>query len=90
MRRPPILLIWTLLVFTALPGHAQNFTVGEIKRYEAEAREVQIIRDKWGIPHIYGRTDAACVFGLMYAQCEEDLSRVEKNYLEMLDRKSVV
>jgi len=76
------------MILTAQPGHAQNSTAGELKRYEAEAREVQIIRDKWGIPHIYGRTDAACVFGLMYAQCEEDFSRVEKNYLEMLGRQA--
>ena len=102
MRKPPILtdrrfvvqrtdirLIWTLLlILAARPGHAQNFTAGEIKRYESEAREVQIIRDKWGIPHIYGRTDEACVFGLLYAECEEDFSRVEKNYLEMLGRQA--
>ncbi|HVV03146.1 MAG TPA: penicillin acylase family protein, partial [Puia sp.] len=84
-----IRLVWTLLmILAARPGHAQNFTTGETKRYASEAREVQIIRDKWGIPHIYGRTDAACVFGLMYAECEEDFSRVEKNYLEMLGRQA--
>ena len=97
MRKPPIgpdrrfvlrTLIWTLLILTTRPGHAQNFTAGETKRYESEAREVQIIRDKWGIPHIYGKTDAACVFGLMYAQCEEDFNRVEKNFLEMLGRQA--
>ncbi|HEY4207491.1 MAG TPA: penicillin acylase family protein, partial [Puia sp.] len=72
----------------AHPAHAQNFPSGDIKRCESEAREVQIIRDKWDIPHIYGKTDAACVFGLMYAECEEDFSRVEKNYLEMLGRQA--
>lgn len=76
------------MILTAWPAHAQNFTAGEIRRYESEARAVQIIRDKWGIPHIYGKTDAACVFGLMYTQCEEDFSRVEKNFLEMLGRQA--
>ncbi|HVU57580.1 MAG TPA: penicillin acylase family protein [Puia sp.] len=98
MRKPPIFhtdrklvvrtLVWTLLIFSTRPAHAQRFTDGEIERYESRAREVQIIRDKWGIPHIYGKTDAACVFGLMYAECEEDFSRVEKNYLEMLGRQA--
>ena len=71
----------------ALPGYCQNFSLQE-RRYEAEAKEVTIIRDKWGIPHIYGKTDAAAVFGLMYAECQEDFSRVEKNYLEVLGRQA--
>src|ERR1700761_3208029 len=60
----------------------------ERRRWEAEARQVSIIRDKWGIPHIYGKTDAAVVFGLMYAECQEDFPRVEKNYLEVLGRQA--
>jgi acyl-homoserine-lactone acylase len=69
---------------------AQTFSVEERRRYEAEARDVSIISDKWGIPHIYGKTDAAAVFGLMYAECQTDFSRVEKNYLEMLGRQAEV
>jgi acyl-homoserine lactone acylase PvdQ len=49
---------------------------------------VTIIRDKWGVPHIYGKSDADAVFGLLYAQCEENFPRVEKNYLEMMGRLS--
>jgi acyl-homoserine lactone acylase PvdQ len=60
----------------------------ELRRYEVQARNVTIIRDKWGIPHIYGKTDADAVFGLLYAECQEDFSRVEKNYLEMLGRQA--
>jgi len=51
---------------------------------------VTIIRDKWGIPHIYGKTDADAVFGLLYAQCEENFPRIERNYLEMMGRLSEV
>ena len=58
------------------------------RRYESEARQVSIVRDQWGIPHIYGKTDAAAVFGLLYAECQNDFSRVEKNYLEMLGRQA--
>jgi acyl-homoserine-lactone acylase len=67
---------------------AQGFSVQEEHRWEAEARQVTILRDKWGIPHIYGKTDAAAVFGLLYAECQEDFGRVEKNYLEMLGRQA--
>ena len=62
----------------------------EDKRYKEQAQRVTIIRDSWGIPHIYGKTDADAVFGLMYAQCEESFERVERNYLEVLGRMSEV
>lgn len=58
--------------------------------YEAQAKRVTIHRDQWGIPHIYGKTDADAVFGLMYAQCEDDFARVELNYIEKLGRMSEV
>ncbi|WP_295772623.1 penicillin acylase family protein [uncultured Mucilaginibacter sp.] len=53
----------------------------EIARYLAQAKQVTIIRDNWGVPHIYGKTDANVVFGLMYAQCEENFEGIERNYL---------
>ena len=65
-----------------------QFTKQEINRYELQAKNVTIIRDTWGIPHIYGKTDADAVFGLLYAQCENDFKRVEMNVLENLGRKS--
>jgi acyl-homoserine lactone acylase PvdQ len=67
---------------------AQDFSAADRQRCEREAKQVTIVRDKWGVPHIYGKTDAAVVFGLLYAECQEDFSRVEKNYLEMLGRQS--
>ena len=60
----------------------------EQRRWEAEAAAVTILRDNWGIPHIYGKTDADVVFGLLYAECETDFARVEKNYLEQLGRQA--
>src|SRR5690606_37085433 len=53
----------------------------EMQRWEAQARDVTIIRDDFGVPHIYGKTDADAVFGLLYAQCEDDFNRVEQNYI---------
>ncbi|MFT4857628.1 MAG: acyl-homoserine-lactone acylase, partial [Planctomycetota bacterium] len=48
---------------------------------ETKAEQVEIIRDDFGVPHIYGKTDADVVFGLLYAQCEDDFRRVERNYI---------
>ncbi|MDX2046306.1 MAG: penicillin acylase family protein, partial [Chitinophagaceae bacterium] len=81
-----------LLTFLLLPLHlfAQPFTKTEIARWEQQAKKVTIIRDNWGIPHIYGKSDADAVFGLMYAQCEDDFKRVEMNYIEKLGRKAEV
>ncbi|MEM9001049.1 MAG: acylase [Bacteroidota bacterium] len=53
----------------------------EIERWQAQAENVTIIRDDFGVPHIYGKTDADAVFGLLYAQCEDDFNRVEQNYI---------
>src|ERR1044072_9504123 len=69
---------------------AQNFSKEEIARWQQQAKQVTIIRDNWGIPHVYGKTDADCVFGLLYAQCEDDFKRVEANYIDILGRSAEV
>jgi acyl-homoserine-lactone acylase len=58
----------------------------EVAAWQQQARNVTIIRDDWGIPHIYGKTDADAVFGLMYAQAEDDFNRVEMNYINAMGR----
>ena len=59
---------------------------GDLARWEERARNVTITRDDWGIAHIRGRTDADAVFGLMYAQAEDDFNRVETNYINSMGR----
>ncbi len=56
-------------------------TQTEAEKWEAQAKNITIIRDDFGVPHIYGKTDADAVFGLLYAQCEDDFNRVEQNYI---------
>jgi acyl-homoserine-lactone acylase len=58
----------------------------EQARLEREARDVTITRDTWGIPHIHGKTDADAVFGLVYAQAEDDFNRVETNFINAMGR----
>lgn len=77
-----------LLLFIPTLLFAQKPSKDELKRYEAQAKQVEIIRDNYGVPHIYGKTDADAVFGLLYAQCEDDFKRVEMNYVEKLGRLS--
>lgn len=47
---------------------------------------VTITRDDWGIAHIHGHSDADAVFGMVYAEAEDDFNRVERNYLTALGR----
>lgn len=56
----------------------------------AAAQRVTILRDTWGIPHVYGKTDADAVFGLMYAQAEDDFKRIERNYINAMGRLAEV
>jgi acyl-homoserine-lactone acylase len=54
--------------------------------WQRQAQNITIVRDTWGIPHVYGKTDADAVFGVMYAQAEDDFNRVETNYLNSMGR----
>jgi len=54
------------------------------------AREVTIYRDTYGVPHVFGRTDAATVFGFAYAQAEDNFPRMEENFILALGRGSEI
>lgn len=77
-------------LFLPLASIAQNFTPQEITKWEAQAKQVTVVEDNWGIPHIYGKRDADAIFGLMYVQCSQNFSRVERNYLEIMGRLSEI
>ena len=69
---------------------AQPFPPAEITAWQQRAQTIEIVRDTWGIPHIYGKTDADAVFGAIYAQCEDDFARVEENYIDAIGRMAEV
>lgn len=77
-----------LLVLVALFASVtvQAASKAEILRWEKEAQSVTIVRDDWGIAHVYGKTDADAVFGAEYAQAEDDFNRVETNYINAMGR----
>src|SRR5436309_1220738 len=59
-------------------------------RVERLARSVTIYRDSYGVPHVYGPTDASCVFGYAYAQAEDNFWQVEDNYIQAVGRAAEV
>src|SRR5256886_4907510 len=65
---------------------AQGSTNQETARWGREARNATIVRDDWGIAHVYGKRDADAVFGMTYAQAEDDFNRVETNYINAMGR----
>lgn len=79
-----------LLLLLPLSTFAQNFTPQEILKWEAQAKRITVVEDNWGVPHIYGKTDADAVFGLLYVQCSQNFERVELNNLEMMGRLSEI
>ena len=78
-------LAYSLLVLAAacVPQLAANTEMAE---WQQQAQNVTIIRDDWGIAHVYGKTDADAVFGAIYAQAEDDFNRIEINYLNSIGR----
>ncbi|MDN2697755.1 penicillin acylase family protein [Janthinobacterium sp. SUN073] len=69
---------------------APAVSVTDMARWQAQAANVSIARDTWGIPHVTGKSDADAVFGLMYAQAEDDFPRVELNYINAMGRLAEV
>lgn len=75
-------LILALLLATAPAAAADS----DRARWQAQAQRVTITRDDYGIPHIKGKSDADAVFGMVYAQAEDDWNRVETNFINAQGR----
>jgi acyl-homoserine-lactone acylase len=75
-----------LLALIAAACATQPAAQSESAHWEKQAQDITIIRDSWGIAHVYGKTDADAVFGVIYAQAEDDFNRVETNYLNSMGR----
>ena len=81
MTRLPLITVLALGLASPLQA-----STPEQARWQREAQAVTITRDDWGIAHVHGHTDADAVFGMAYAQAEDDFNRVETNYLVSLGR----
>ena len=79
-------LLATALVLITAMGARPAVPDPALARARALAREVTIYRDTYGVPHVFGRTDAAAVFGFAYAQAEDNFYRLERNYIQAIGR----
>jgi acyl-homoserine-lactone acylase len=76
-----------VLVATLL---ATSTAVAQPAQWAAQAERITIHRDQYGVAHVYGKTDADAVFGMVYAQAEDDFTRVETNYINAMGRLAEV
>jgi acyl-homoserine-lactone acylase len=72
----------------ALPTHHAHAQTRAAQ--QARAQRVTIVRDTFGIAHVYGKSDADAVFGMIYAQAEDDFNRVETNFINAMGRLAEV
>src|SRR5437016_422862 len=79
--KPTLLIAAVVAISTSFQS-----TAPDVARWQKEAANVTIVRDDWGIAHVFGKTDADTVFGAMYAQAEDDFNRVETNYINAIGR----
>src|SRR5271155_4362625 len=93
MKKPVLVFILATAAcsFSSSPAASQSTASPAPKnpeaiRWEREAASVTITRDDWGIAHVHGKTDADAVFGMVYAQAEDDFNRVETNYINAMGR----
>jgi len=84
MRKLVLVSVTASLLFVPAAARAQS--AADLARWQRQAQDITIIRDDWGIAHVYGKTDADAVFGMLYAQAEDDFNRVETNYLYSIGR----
>ena len=78
-----LVLVLAALTASCAPQAASDKRVAA---WEQRAANTTIVRDDWGIPHVYGKTDADAVFGVIYAQAEDDFNRVETNFINAMGR----
>jgi len=88
-RKPNFLILPLLVLIIAGPVFLTPAPQGA-ESVPLLARQVTIYRDRFGIPHVHGRTDAATAFGFGYAQAEDYFPRLEDNFIRAAGRRAEV
>lgn len=79
-----------IIFFLPLCTVGQSFSEKDVRQWQQQSARVTIIRDNWGVPHIYGKTDADAAFGFGYAQAEDAIDHIEDNYIRALGRAAEI
>ena len=81
-----------LVTILCIVIHTQRIDAASTRQINsaAIARQVTIYRDVYGVPHVFGQTDASTVFGFAYAQAEDNFWQLEDNYIHALGRGSEI
>lgn len=87
---PYLLLLFVFAVLPACSAPAPDTVGSELQRLQTVADRVTIMRDDYGVAHIYAETDADAAFGFLYAQAEDDFPRIERNYTWAIGRLAEV
>jgi acyl-homoserine lactone acylase PvdQ len=87
LQRMATLLSTVAVLLITLPAYGTSTPAGE---FDQVAKSVTIYRDNFGVPHVYGPTDANVVFGFIYAQAEDNFPQIEENYIRALGRTSEI
>jgi penicillin amidase/acyl-homoserine-lactone acylase len=57
---------------------------------EQTDHDVRILRDVWGVPHVFGVTDPDVAYGFAYAHAEDDFETIQKSMLAARGRLASV
>ncbi|MBS1819172.1 MAG: penicillin acylase family protein [Acidobacteria bacterium] len=85
MKKSLLVLVALLQWACSQPAKSPSSTAADAAA-AGRAQRVTIVRDDWGIAHVSGESDADAVFGVMYAQAEDDFNRVETNLINAMGR----
>ena len=55
--------------------------VSTLSYSQINPKNIDIVRDEYGIPHIYAQTDAEVAYGLAWANAEDDFTTIQEAYL---------
>lgn len=55
-------------------------TNSEAQNQSINPKDVTIIRDQWGVPHIYGKTDADAIYGMTWVMCEDNFDLMQQSW----------
>lgn len=58
-----------------------HFSIVLSQKRNIDPASIDIVRDAWGVPHIFGRTDAAVAYGLAWAHAEDDFKTIQKGLI---------